>query len=236
MYSNRESAMYLPSLEARLVSNTKTASFARLASYYLKEGQYQKSVDICLEGLKHFPDYATAHLILGKGYEAMGRNIEAMLEYRRTLKAMPDNPTLQGLLKRVEQREQEAFRAFSEDRSRKLKERKETITFDKYVDEGTEQKESTAEFLLRRLQDVKKSVPQTMPAPPSEDTSSRSATPSKIVTATLAEIYATQGEYEEAIEAYKKLASQRPIETERYAKRITQLEELSRLQRAEQHG
>ena len=228
--------MYLPSLEARLASNTKTASFARLASYYLKEGHYQKAVDICLEGLKHFPDYATAHLILGKSYEAMGRNIEAMLEYRRTLKAMPDNTTLQGLLKRVEQREQEAFRAFSDDRSRKLKERKETITFDKYVNEATEQKESTAEFLLRRLQDVKKNVPLTVPDRPSEDMSSRPATPSKIVTATLAEIYATQGEYKEAIDAYRKLVSQRPIEAERYVKRITQLEELSRLQQAELHG
>jgi len=225
--------MYLPSLEAR---NTKTSSFARLASYSLKEGQYQKSIDICLEGLKHFPDYATAHLILGKSYEALGRNIEAMLEYRRTLKAMPDNPTLQGLLKRVEQREQEAFRAFSEDRSRKLKERKDTITFDKYVDEGTEQKESTTEFLLRRLQDVKKSVPLATPDRPSEDVTSPAASPSKIVTATLAEIYATQGEYKEAIEAYRKLVSQRPIEAERYVKRIAQLEELSRLQQTEQHG
>jgi tetratricopeptide (TPR) repeat protein len=236
VYSNKESAIYLPSLEARLASNTKTASFARLASYCLKEGQYQKSVDICLEGLKHFPDYATAHLILGKSYEALGRNIEAMLEYRRTLKAMPDNPTLQGLLKRVEQREQEAFRAFSEDRSRKLKERQETITFDKYVDDGVEQKESTAEFLLKRLQDVKKSVPAATLDRPSDDVSSPAASPSKIVTATLAEIYATQGEYKEAIEAYKKLVSQRPIEAERYVKRIAQLEELSRLQQAEQHG
>lgn len=236
MYTSKESAMYLPSLEARLASNTKSASFARLASYYLKEGQYQKAADICLEGLKHFPDYATAHLVLGRSYEAMGRNIEAMLEYRKALKAMPDNPTLQGLFKRVEQREQDAFRAFSDDRSRKLKERKETMTFDKYVEEGTEQKESTAEFLLRRLQDVKKTVPQTMSGRSSEETPSPAVSPSKIVTATLAEIYATQGEYKEAIEAYKKLVSQRPIEAERYAKRIAQLEELSRLQQAEHHG
>jgi tetratricopeptide (TPR) repeat protein len=227
--------MYVPSLEARLASNPKTASFARLASYYLKEGQYQKAADICLEGLKHFPDYATAHLVLGKSYEMMGRNIEAMLEYRKALKAMPDNPTLQGLFTRVEQREQEAFRAFSDDRSRTLKERKEIITFDKYVDEGAEQKESAAEFLLRRLQDVKKSVPQTMSDRLSEEPPSRTISPSKIVTATLAEIYATQGEYKEAIEAYKKLVSQRPIEAERYTKRIAQLEELSRLQQAEQH-
>lgn len=237
MYSNKESAMYLPSLEARLASNAKSPSFARLALYYLKEGRHQKAIDISLEGLNYFPNYATARLVLGKCYEAIGRNIEAMLEYRRALKTMPDNPTVQNLLKQVEQREQEAFRAFSDERSRKLNERKEAIPFDTYVKEKTEQKESTAEFLLRRLQDVKKTAPQTPPTNrTSQETPTPTISPSKIVTATLAEIYATQGEYKEAIEAYKKLVSQRPIEAERYAKRIAQLEELSRLQQTEQQG
>ena len=236
MYTNKESALHIPPLEARLASNPASASFARLASCYLQEGQVQKAVDICLEGLKRYPTYATAHLVLGKCYEAMGRNIEAMLEYRRTLKAMPDNATVQVLLKQVEQREQESFKAFSEERMRKLKERKETVPFEKYVEEELPQKESTAEFLLRRLQDVKKSAPRT----PSESGSGEEATqpvsPSKIVTATLAEIYATQGEYHEAIEAYKKLVDQRPLEAERYAKRIAELEELSRMQQAEHEG
>ncbi len=234
MYTNKESALHVPSLEARLASNPRSASFARLASYYLKEGQVQKAVDICLEGLKHYPTYATAHLVLGKCYETMGRNIEAMLEYRRTLKAMPDNPTVQNLLKQVELREQESFRAFSEDRIRKLKERKDTVTFEKYVEEESTPKESTAEFLLRRLQDVKMTVPRTtVEGAPPEETQAPPVAPSKIVTATLAEIYATQGEYQEAIQAYKKLVSQRPIEAERYVKRIAQLEELSRVQQTE---
>ena len=234
MYTNKESALHIPPLEARLASNPGSASFARLASYYLKEAQVQKAVDICLEGLKRYPAYSTAHLVLGRCYEAMGRNIEAMLEYRSTLKAMPDNSTVQDLLKNVEQREQESFKAFSEERIRKLKERKETVTFEKYVEEEPQQKESTAEFLLRRLQDVKKTVPRSASkGVPGEETQVPPVSPSKIVTATLAEIYATQGEYHEAIEAYKKLVSQRPVEAERYAKRIAELEELSKMQQAE---
>ena len=229
--------MYIPSLEARLVTSVKSPSFARLASYFLREGQPQKAVDICLEGLKYHQNYATAHLVLGKCYEAMGRNIEAMLEYRRALKAMPDSSAVQSLLENVEQREQESFRAFSEERARKLKNRKDAVTFENYVEEGATQKESTAEFLLRRLQDVKKNAPRTMPETrPVEEQQTPSVLPSKIVTATLAEIYATQGEYKEAIDAYKKLVSQRPVEAERYAKRITQLEELSKLQQAEHQG
>ena len=236
MYTYKESVMYIPSLEARLSTSVNSPSFARLASYYLREGQHQKAVDICLEGLKHHPQYATAHLVLGKCYEAMGRVVEAMLEYRKALKAMPDSPEVQTLLKNVEQREQESFRAFSEERARKLKERREAVTFENYAAEGTTQKESTAEFLLRRLQDVKKTAPRTDPDSLAGEEPQPQITPSKIVTATLAEIYATQGEYKEAIEAYRKLVSQRPVETERYEKRIAQLEELSKLQQADHQG
>jgi tetratricopeptide (TPR) repeat protein len=223
--------MYIPSLEARIVANVKSPSFARLAAYYLKEGQIQKAVDICLEGLKYYPNYGTAHLILGKAYQALGRNIEAMLEYRRALKSMPDNSSVQQLLKYVEQREQESFRSFSEERAQKLADRKGTVPFEKYVEE--DKKESTTDFLLRRLQDVKKTAPQGKPERDSTEEQTTNVTPSKIVTATLAEIYATQGEFKEAIEAYRKLVNQRPIESERYTKRIAQLEELSRLQQAE---
>lgn len=223
-------------LEARLASNPGSPSFARLAFYSLKEGHHQKAVDICLNGLKYFPHYATAHLVLGQCYEAMGRNIEAMLEYRRVLKALPDNGTVRSMLERSEHREQEAFRTFSEERSLKLKDAKETITFEKYMEEDVEEKESTAEFLLKRLKHVQRSVPEaaTISRSP-EDAPSQTVSPSKIVTATLAEIYASQGEYKEAIEAYKKLVSQRPVEAERYSKRIAQLEELSKMQQSE-HG
>jgi tetratricopeptide (TPR) repeat protein len=237
VYTNKESALYLPSLEARIASNAKSPSFARLASYYLGEGQHQKALEICQEGLKHFPEYATAHFVLGKCYEAMGRNIEAMLEYRRTLKAMPDSLAVQSSLRRVEQQEQEAYRAFSEERSRKLQERTAAVSFESYANDAVDKKESTADFLLRRLQEVKKTAPRTpFEQRRSEESGGPAVAPSKIVTATLAEIYATQGEYGEAIEAYKKLITQRPIEAERYAKRIAQLEELSKLQQAEQQN
>jgi tetratricopeptide (TPR) repeat protein len=55
----------------------------------------------------------------------------------------------------------------------------------------------------------------------------------RFVTATLAEIYASQGEYHEAIEAYKKLAERRPGSAERYQKRLVELEELKRLHEGE---
>ena len=46
------------------------------------------------------------------------------------------------------------------------------------------------------------------------------------VTPTLAEIYAKQGWYDDAIKAYKTLAHNKPAEKERYEKRILELEEM----------
>jgi tetratricopeptide (TPR) repeat protein len=55
------------------------------------------------------------------------------------------------------------------------------------------------------------------------------------VTPTLAEIYASQGEFGEAIDAYKTLAEHRPEQETRFRERIKQLQELAR-QRGEAGG
>lgn len=221
-------------LESRLAANPASPFFARLASHYLQEGNTHKAVELCLNGLKVFPDYATGHLVLGKCYEAMGRDIEAMLEYRKVLRAVPDNPTVKNLLRNVEQRENEAFRKFSEERARKLAERRGTLTFERYAAQEDVEKESTIDFVLRRLNTARKPVP---PPPdshsPNDDEPGSGVGAGKIVTATLAEIYAKQGEYREAIEAYRKLISQHPAEAKRFEQRIAQLEEL---QHAEQRS
>jgi tetratricopeptide (TPR) repeat protein len=236
VFRNRDAAVYVPSLEGKLAANPKSPSFARLASYYLKEGKTQEAIDICLEGLKTFPQYATAHLVLGRCYETLGRNIEAMLEYRRALKAVPDNATVKGLLETVERREQEAFQAFAEERAKTLEDKKDSLTFEEYIASDSSEKESTADFLLKRLQDVKQQLASPTPRDSNfaqEPRPAGSSSTTTIVTATLAEIYANQGEYKEAIEAYRKLLDQRPVEAERYEKRIAQLEELTKLQQTD---
>ncbi len=236
MYYNRECAMYIPSLEAKLAENPKSPVFARLAFYYLKEGKIQQALQVCLKGLEFFTDYATGHLVLGQCYEVLGRNIEAMLEYRKGLRSVPDNPTAQALLKGVERREQEAFEVFAEERARKLKEQKDSLTFEQFVSAHSSEKESTVDFLLKQLQEVKKGTASSQGGDDPKSKEKAVAAPggtSKIVTVTLAEIYANQGEYREAIDAYEKLLKERPVEAGRYEKRIAQLEELTRLQQAE---
>jgi predicted Zn-dependent protease len=211
----------------------KSPEFARYGKEYLEDGQAQKALEICLEGTAEFPWYGTGALVLGKCYDALGRTVEAMLAYRRAMKAVPDNPVVQALLKDAEEREQRAFEAYAENQARLLKAKKESTTFESYVSEGGEESESSVEFLLRQLQGAKRIVPPGPEATATEEQTPPSEAPAtRIVTATLAEIYANQGQYREAIKAYRTLCEQRPEEAHRYEKRLADLEELAKMQKS----
>jgi tetratricopeptide (TPR) repeat protein len=236
VFYTQESARFVPVLESRLAANPRSPVFARLASYYLLEGKVDRTVEVLLEGLRHYPHYPAAHLVLGKAYEAQGRHVEAMLEYRKAQRAVPDNPTVVELLSKVELREQDAFRAFAEERERKLKERRNTIAFERYATDEPDPSAGAADFVLERLR-AAQAPPSPPPARKERMPEHRPADPSsgpKIVTATLAEIYASQGEYQAAIAAYQRLRQQHPDEAGRYDRRIAQLEESARLQHDEQ--
>ena len=89
----------------------------------------------------------------------------------------------------------------------------------------------SVEQIMERLEGAPRIVraPEAPPkAEPPREAAPDSAPPAqgRFVTATLAEIYASQGEYNEAIEAYRTLAAQRPGSAERYQKRLAELEEL----------
>jgi tetratricopeptide (TPR) repeat protein len=87
------------------------------------------------------------------------------------------------------------------------------------------------EDIIQKLESAPRRMPVAeTPAPVLEAPREAPASPSRFVTATLAEIYASQGEYDEAIEAYRALAAQRPGSAERYQKRLEELEDLKRSQ------
>jgi len=101
-------------------------------------------------------------------------------------------------------------------------------------DESAAQERDQIEELADKLQGAKKITPiidlsERTAVPPSE-----SETPSGtgFVTPTLAEIYAKQGWYDDAIKAYKTLALSKPAERDKFEKRIQELEDLKRQQQS----
>jgi tetratricopeptide (TPR) repeat protein len=167
--------------------------------------------------------------------------VEAMLEYQKAKRAVPDNPVVVELLRKVELREQDAFRAFAQEREQKLQERRNTIAFERYAGEDPDPGTGASDFVLERLRAAELPPSPAPPSPgllrrerPAEHRPVQASAGPKIVTATLAEIYATQGEYQAAITAYGRLREQHPEDAARYSRRIAQLEEAARLQHAEQ--
>ncbi len=238
-------------LETQPVGQPASPLFARVASETLGRGNPDQALEICLQGMQLFPEYATGRIVLARCYLALGRPTDAVLEYRRALMLVPDNEAVRAMAANAERREEEAFAAFAEERGRTLGLPKGRRSFDEYLSGAAPNPESTVDFLLKQLQHASRVVPgqaQRAPGDQPPGTPHRQAAapggaaegPSpvaggagRIVTPTLAEIYADQGEYSEAIKAYKRLLEQRPGEAERYGKRLSELEELARLQKLE---
>lgn len=88
------------------------------------------------------------------------------------------------------------------------------------------------EELTQKLQKVERITPVINFAQKETTTVSEQDTPAGMgfVTPTLAEIYAKQGWFDDAIKAYRTLARSKPAERERFEKRITELEELKKQQ------
>jgi tetratricopeptide (TPR) repeat protein len=175
-------------------------SFCRQVIEYLAQGKNELAHELCRRGVASYPQYTTGHLLLGKTYEMLGRYVEAVLEYKYVLRTLPGNVAVNGLLQGVEQKEAEAFEEYARKQERMLGEKTTTVTLDSYLTDP----------------------PLASPTKPSTSATVR------FVTQTLAEIYASQGEYDEAIQAYRKLMEQRPQDAQRYSERMTELEALAR--------
>ncbi|MEX2115303.1 MAG: hypothetical protein WEB37_00330 [Bacteroidota bacterium] len=88
------------------------------------------------------------------------------------------------------------------------------------------------EEIAEKLKEARKITPVINLSDRSSATPSEADTPSEtgFVTPTLAEIYAKQGWYDDAIKAYKTLAINKPADREKYESRISELEELKKQQ------
>jgi len=226
-----------PPPKPRLAADSKSPFFARVAAGYLEEGRTREALSLCVEGTKVFTRYATGSLILGKCFEALGRNEEALVEYRRVLSFIPDSDYARELVGRVELLERQAYEAFTADIEHSLQQQKGSMTFAEFISGSAVAQSSTVEFLIKQLQQAPPTRRSTITpvSPLTEEGEHRgqeaAAEPSSgIVTETLAEIYANQGQYHEAIRAYRILAVEKPDEADRYGQRIVQLEELLKLQ------
>ena len=194
--------------------------FAREAADLIAAGDTADALALALEGAGRYPWYPTGLLILGQCHEASGNIPEALTALREVQRLLPDAPVvremLAGLEARLNQPPQEAPPELP------------GVT----AGEGRGP-DVDMEALAERLRDVSRIASPEQSQTGSEELQEQETPPQSgasplLVSVTLAEIYVQQGQFQEAIHAYRALIERHPEEEEKYTRRIAEIEELLR--------
>jgi tetratricopeptide (TPR) repeat protein len=79
----------LTSLERVIAKNPTSSLFARLADAYLRQGDMNRAIEICRQGLRYRPSYVSGHVVLGKSHFAAGMWEEARRAFNKALHLDP---------------------------------------------------------------------------------------------------------------------------------------------------
>jgi tetratricopeptide (TPR) repeat protein len=169
------------------------------ATTLLTAGKALDAITVCRNGIAKYPWYATGYWVLGKCYERQGDLAAAYAQYSEVARRLQGIEAVKNALERT--------RAKGNTTAAKG---------------GTD-----LDALMLKLQEVKRVIPSVSDTDIlSVDMSASRQEELPIVTVTLAEIFAKQGRYKEALEAYKQIVQQRPDEAGRLAERMAELERL----------
>ncbi|MGB8316775.1 MAG: tetratricopeptide repeat protein [Ignavibacteriaceae bacterium] len=194
--------------------NKLTPLFARKAGYELDKKNPEDAIDILTKGLKNFPDYAVPYLLLGKAYALKGNYAEAIENIKKGSDLIPSKRTYDFYLNEIENIKNKISLGFSN------------------ADNSEEASSGNEEIYginsIARDEKLRDLVKEISPEQKAEHTAERSEQEKSfgkniIVSETLAKIYISQGEYNEAIEIYNLLKEKYPDKVEYYSKKIDEL-------------
>ena len=192
---NEELSAEIKLLQERYDRSPESRIFAPLADAYRKNGDVDKAIELCEKGLENYPDYASAHVILGKCFYDKGATERSRTEFERVIEIDPENMVALKFMGDILMSEGDRDEAIScyrrilvidptnEDVSGKL--------------EGLENEFREREIDLNDAGKVKKAGHS-----------------GELATMTLAGIYAAQGYYNKALKIYGEILDSEPDNTE----------------------
>ena len=194
--------------------NKLTPLFARKAGFDLEKKNLDEAIEILTKGLKNFPDYSLPYLLLGKAYALKGNYTEAIENIKKGSELIPSKKTYDYYLNEIENIKNKVSLG---------------LTNVNPAEEAVNEKEEL--FGAKSLQQDEKlielvreiSPEQKVKQPPERSVQEKSFGKNIIVSETLAKIYISQGEYNEAIEIYNLLKEKHPDKVEYYSKKIDEL-------------
>jgi tetratricopeptide (TPR) repeat protein len=227
--------------EDKVRGNPLTPEFVKLANYYLINGNVSEAIDLLQAGLKFYPGYITARILLGKCYLANKYFIDGKKIFEQILAENPDMEIVKKYLDIANDlMKNEVSRRHEEDLIPKLDFKAPPFKdyefsynlFPSYEIEEITGQNSLLETIseLPEYGEFKKVFES--PHYFKQDTIKQNFEKKrlknkfevKIITETLADIFAKQGNYFDAIEAYSHLLKIKPERREVLESKISEVE------------
>lgn len=222
--------------------NHATPLFIRAANRQLLKGQPHKALDILNQGIKLFPKYPTAFILLGKVHLELGNFDLAEDAYRKGCELFSSESTLSYYLSELESEKSKhpnitSSRRVSFFESNIINEKlskidtDESNAFETINDspDKPEDKNPKNSSIDDRLEDVAKEISLARIDLSSQDNSEipfenvKKSENLPIISETLAKIYISQGKFKEAIEVYMKLQIKSPDKKDSYQAKIDEI-------------
>ena len=227
--------------EARIRENPLSPEFVKLSNYYLINGSVNEAIELLKAGMKIYPEYVTAKLLLGKCYLANRYYFDAKKIFEQILDEYPGMSIAKKFLEvSLELTRNEVSRKLEQDIIPKLEFKAPEFNdyefnynlFPSYeltdVAEGnvnTNSFESSNEFLeFKKILESPYFFKKDNVKPTLQKKRLRNKFEVNIITETLADIFAKQGNYFDAIEAYTYLLKIKQDRKEAIENKINEVE------------
>ena len=84
-------AMEIDRLATQLAKDPHSKAFLPLAEEYCKVGMWEEAVSVLEDGLKHYPGFITAMVVLGRAYDQLKQPIKARAVLEGAINLSPEN-------------------------------------------------------------------------------------------------------------------------------------------------
>jgi len=209
--------------------------FVRMANTEIEKNNIKIAIEILNSGLKGYPDYSAANILLGKAYTLLGNYGKALQNIKTGCDLIHSQKTYEFYLNEIEniKKQRSLFelsrrKSFMPTAEEAEKNSSEPSLFE--PEKGEEKNPHKFEEQLYKLAEEISNAK--MPEAGNQNTVNDNrnslenvpfANENLIVSETLAKIYIAQGEYKEAINVFQKLKLKNPDKTNYYDEKIIEL-------------
>lgn len=212
-------------------NNTNSALFVRTAQYQLENNNIDAAIEILNKGLKVYPDHPVAYLLLGKAYIMLGNYNLAEEFIRKGSSLIQCRDTYDYYIgEAAKTRDQRSMFNLTRDKlfakpvaENDSMEQRKAVLEDHQPKDSKELQNRIDDRFERLVSTVSKVKALDKKDPEGTETNKNNPETTLLVSETLAEIYVTQGELNEAINVYEKLIKRDPGKTDYYSKKIEEI-------------